>query len=245
MKIKSSGLWFALVLITFLTGCENSEQTAKINGLSLELAEKEKTIELKDKEITALTENVNALTEGLETAKSEIQSLTEKMRDNQDKDAELAVIKGYLDDLEGPVSRFRTGVSYRDFSALHASVISTIGKFEREKVAKKYPSISNGLAEVKLDFDTISLLYSEKFGLGSVRDLINPADYIIERYNPKKVWDSDGRWMTNNLLQVVMGATTSHYDEVWDAYSQLRDVMLLLKMKEFLAAIGLTKLLVN
>ena len=48
MKIKSSGLWFALVLITFLMGCENSEQTAKINELSLELAEKEKTIELKN-----------------------------------------------------------------------------------------------------------------------------------------------------------------------------------------------------
>ena len=214
MKIKSSGLWFALVLITFLMGCENSEQTAKINELSLQLAEKEKTIELKDKEITALTE-------GLETAKSEIQSLTENMRDKQDKDAELAVIKGYLDDLEGPVSRFRTGVSYRDFSALHASVISTIGKFEREKVAKKYPSISNGLAEVKMDFDTISLRYLEKFGRGDARDLIYPADYIIERYNPKKVWDSDERWMTDNLLRVVIGATTSHYDEVWDAYSQL------------------------
>ena len=72
-----------------------------------------------------------------------------------------------------------------------------------------------------MDFDAISLIYTQKFGMGQVLDLIAPADYIIERYNPKKVWDSDERWMANNLLRVVMGATTSHYDEVWDAYSDL------------------------
>lgn len=221
MKIKSSRLWFALVILTFLMGCGNSEQTAKISELSIELAAKEKTIELKDQEITALTEDVTALTEDLEAAKSEIQSLAENMRGQQDKDAELAIIKRYLEDLDEPVSRFRTGVSYRDFSTIHASVISTIGKFEREKVAKKYPSISLGLSEVKIDFDTISLLYSEKFGFGSTRNLISPADSIIERYSPEKVWDSDERWMTDNLLGVVMAAATSHYDEVWDAYSQL------------------------
>lgn len=214
MKSKSKELWFVLVLLTFLMGCENSEQTAKINELSLELAAKEKTIVLKDQEITALTQE-------LDTAKSEIQSLAENKRGKQDKDAELAVIKRYLEDLDEPISRFRTGVSYRDFSTIHASVISTIGKFEREKVAKKYPSISLGLSEVKIDFDTISLLYTEKFGLGSTRDLIRPADYIIKRYSPEKVWDSDERWMTDNLLRVVMGAAISHYDEVWDAYSQL------------------------
>jgi len=192
-------------LLLFLVGCENEEQLKLIDSLK--------------------TENSELLSE-IQALSGELDTLNASIAESQSTAALKKDLQGFLNRLEAPINRFRTGVSYRDFSGIYAQALEVINQFGRDDLASSFPEIQQQMQELKVDLETVSSMYSSKFDGycigGGVCNFISLTDETVTRYGFDETEKTEYGWYADSVIPSVFGSITSRSDAMWEEYKKIK-----------------------